>query len=321
LSYLELFCEGYQIGFVNLKENDVLVLSSFEFACDMANLKIRGWGREKYEGIPLDQISNDLLKICRYATTELLVTHLREKGEVAFNDIAEVSNIAFEFVEGYMNSVTCLSVFVLDKAYKDTNIMLRKLLEPHTDAFEVKYQVRNYVPILLYSLNSLKGVLFLDCYKTIEYFRNAVISDICIVHKCKNCGRFFVVRGLNGQRNGTTYCDMPAPQNPKFNCNDPNMVRFYGKNETEIEIKKRRHKIFTTWQTRLRRHPEDETAHYVFDYFKKRDSELRIALEKGQQTESQYYEFLNSCPTLSEFKENSEAFLKQIDEYNSAAKA
>jgi hypothetical protein len=90
------------------------------------------------------------------------------------------------------------------------------------------------------------------------------------------------------------------------------MSRFYGDSETEIEIKKRRHRIFTTWQNRLRNHPEDTTAQEIFENFKKRDTEYKLAVENGSQNESQYLEFLINYPTPKQYKDNPEQYADAI---------
>jgi hypothetical protein len=90
------------------------------------------------------------------------------------------------------------------------------------------------------------------------------------------------------------------------------MSRFYGDSETEIDIKKRRHRIFTTWQNRLRNHPEDTTAYNIFENFKTRDAEFKLAVENGSQTELQYYEFLINYPTPKQYKDNPEQYTDAI---------
>jgi hypothetical protein len=66
-------------------------------------------------------------------------------------------------------------------------------------------------------------------------------------------------------------------------------------------------------QTRLRNHPEDTAAQDIFDNFKMRDSEYKLTVENGSQTESQYYEFLKNFPTPKQYKDNPEQYEDAIN--------
>jgi hypothetical protein len=90
------------------------------------------------------------------------------------------------------------------------------------------------------------------------------------------------------------------------------MVKFYGVTDLQVEIKKRRHLLYTTWQTNVRRHPDDENARYFFEHFKERDGEYKEGLRIGCRTESQYYDFLRTCNTPKEYKGHPEQYEEDI---------
>jgi hypothetical protein len=299
--------EKRELNFVKLIDGEDLTLSFFEFACDLANLKSRGWIKKKYKGLPFEEIFNELCEICRYTTAGILIVYLQEYRKKAFREISDLANLAFDHVGKYLPM--CYDQNRENEQY--VKKLLTNLLNSIETPFLITFKNKNADPSYAFVIETLKHLLYFDFYYTGKVYYTT--DNPIRIKKCQNCGRYFVVKG----RSDTLYCDYPAPQNQNFNCNDPHMLRFYGDNETEIEIKKRRHRIFTTWQTRLRNHPEDTTAQFIFENFKTRDAEIKLAIENGLQTESQYYEFLKNYPTPSTFKGAPEAYLKTIGESES----
>ncbi|MDR0920533.1 MAG: DUF6076 domain-containing protein, partial [Oscillospiraceae bacterium] len=289
-----------------LIDGEALTLSFFEFACDLANLKSRGWINKKYKRLPLNEIQNELCEICRYTTAGILTVYLQEYGKKALSEISELANLAFDHVSKYLR--VCYDQNPENEQY--VKKLLTNLISSIESSFLVTFRKINEDANYVFLVDTLKHLLYFDFYHTGKVYYTT--ANPIKIKKCQNCGRYFVVKG----RSDTLYCDYPAPQNQNFNCNDPHMLRFYGDSETEIEIKKRRHRIFTTWQTRLRNHPEDTTAQFIFENFKTRDAEIKLAIENGLQTESQYYEFLKNYPTPSTFKGDPEAYLKAIEDYD-----
>jgi hypothetical protein len=241
--------------------------------------------------------------LCQYVTTEILVGFLKANGKGVLEEIIEASLLASDRLDKYLEKCN-------DRT-DENRYYIEELLANHIEAFNCEFTIAskkiNGISRFVTEFDNLTHLLYYDFYEAGKAYGS--VSDKWIrVKKCQNCGRYFVVKG----RSDKLYCDYPAPQNLSFHCNDPHMLRFYGDSETEIEIKKRRHRIFTTWQTRLRNHPEDMTAHGIFDNFKTRDTEYKLAVENGSQTETQYYEFLINYPTPKQYKDNPEQYADAI---------
>jgi hypothetical protein len=232
-----------------------------------------------------------------------LVGFLKANGKDVLEEIIEASLLASDHLDKYLEKCN-------DRT-DENRYYIEELLTNHVQAFNgqfnFNYMKVNGSPRGVTDFENLTHLLYFDFYETGKAYRS--VSDKWIrIKKCQNCGRYFVVKG----RSDKLYCDYPSPQNLSFHCNDPHMLRFYGDSETEIEIKKRRHRIFTTWQTRLRNHPEDTTAQEIFENFKMRDAEFKLAIENGSQNESQYLEFLKNYPTPKQYKDNPEQYADAI---------
>jgi hypothetical protein len=260
--------------------------------------------KKEYNGLPFNQILNDLNDICRHTTAEILVGFLKANGKMVLDEIIDASLLASDCVAKYKE-------ICYDRTPDNMNTienLLTNNIKNLNCGFTVAYKKVHENSRLAYVFESIKHLLYYDFYETGKAYRS--YSDESIkIKKCQNCGRYFVLKG----RSTAIYCDYPAPQNLSFNCNDPQMTRFYGQSDTEIKAKKRRHRIFTTWQNRLRSNPEDTTAQEIFENFKERDAEFKIAVENNTQTEMQYYEFLKNFPTPRQYKDNPEQYANAIN--------
>jgi transposase-like protein len=82
--------------------------------------------------------------------------------------------------------------------------------------------------------------------------------------------------------------------------------------ETSVEIKKRRQHIYSNWYAKMLRKPQDKTAVYIFEQFKKQDNRMKLDVNKGLCSEEKYLDFLILYPTPKEYKQDPEAFAKLI---------
>jgi hypothetical protein len=299
----EIFFENNEISFVNLSDIEIYKLSCFELSCDLATLQEKGWYKIPYGERTIASIKNDLAIKFRPVTAGILTTYINAHGKEALEEIKRISYVASNFVSSYKSKCfnrTDENLFLSEKS-------LDNLVNYYTKPFSVQYKDVMNTRRMVYSIESVEKLFIFDFYKAIENYRTG--CNIVKVKRCQNCGRYFIVTG----RSDTVYCDYPSPQNPKYNCNDKQMVKFYGVTDLQVEIKKRRHLLYTTWQTNVRRHPDDENARYFFEHFKKRDGEYKEGLRIGCRTESEYYDFLRTCQTPKQYKDNPEQYADAIN--------
>jgi hypothetical protein len=255
-----------------------------DFTCDLANIfrKKKTNPREPYFFEPFDAPSKqamfDDLKLLTRETTAHLVSELydeKEDEDVVINLIC-----ACHDAEALLNLyVDCLQRNSVE------NIDILEVLP------EIKptYTFIDNIPCETYFFNSLKHMMYYDVFNAFHLFTT---SECVRVKRCENpeCRRYFTVKG----RSDKIYCDYPAPQNPKLECNDSQLTRFYGYSELEVKAKRLAHAIYVSIQRNYKK-KHKTGPNYSLEHFTRRNDEFKESVKTGKRTLEDYYEWLQNC--------------------------